>query len=229
MLNQISFLPRAIESNDWIVFFLLFLLGILAWVKKRYPRRTQRLVKSFVSVSFVKKLKKEEYFVSHVSTIVFSFVFVSICSLFLWKLVSADPGTLKWITNLIPFKKFTYLAIFVLVSIVFLLKIFLIKFINFFLRGNEFLEEYLGNYLVISFFVGILLFLPVMGYIFSNTLIKDVSFWMAILVLAFFVVYLVVRGIFVAINHKVSIFYIILYFCTLEILPVLLMVKSISS
>ena len=209
MISEINFLPRTVPSEDWIVVFLVFLLSLLAWIRRRYPRRTQRLIKSFVAASFVKKLKKEEYFISHISTIVLGLIFIALSSLFFWKSGFLDSTVINWKIGGLPFRNLTYLPVFLLFTVLFVSKIFLLKIIDFFSGGNEFLDEYLGNYLVISFFVGILLILPVMGFIFSKDMLREFCFWGVLIIFGFFVVYLIVRGILVAITHKVSIFYII--------------------
>jgi hypothetical protein len=47
-------------------------------------------------------------------------------------------------------------------------------------------------------------------------------------ILSFFIFYRLIRGLIISIKAKAPLFYIILYFCALEMLPLLFLVKMIS-
>ena len=204
------------SNTDWITILLLLVLILFASVRISYSSYVTHLFQSLLSYSTSFRLFRERnYPLSHGAfrlDIIFYFTF----SLFIYQIINAFQLEL---VN----KNLTFYAS----GLGLLLGYFILKKIVYSLVGLVFenvseTSEYLFNMDNFTRTLGIVLF-PIVVlinyYPFENPLFMVVA---GILVVVVFYAFLLQRGIYILLRKQFSIFYLFLYLCTLEFLPLFL-------
>ena len=122
----------------------------------------------------------------------------------------------------------------ILISSTFLITLFVVKRLSILLSGsisglkNE-VQEYLFNHTIFTLVAGVLL-IPLLILINFLDINSGIFLQSSYLFLLLFMALRLVKSAITAIKHKVgSLFYIILYICTLEILPLVVLYKAFMS
>ncbi len=99
-------------------------------------------------------------------------------------------------------------------------KILLYLFTGFLVDSYSVTREFIFNWVTINQIAG-MVFLPVaIGLAFVDTRLLPYFIWAGIFLWLFFYFYRIVRGLKIIFSEKTSPFYILLYLCTLEFLPI---------
>jgi hypothetical protein len=211
--------PRLIEKTnfDWIFLLLTLCFIILAWVQVFFRKRFIQILQSFYSEKRVNFLIRDGNLFSEQIALALGFVYIVCFSLLLF-FVSNYVFRISLGNSL-----FFFLKILAGYALFILLKFLLIQIIRSIFLTSEATSRYVLNSLIFNLNLGTLLlpFLVLISYTRSLILIYSVIF---IIVIVF--IYKLFRGLFVGLSHsKFSIFYLFLYLCTVEILPVIIVVK----
>lgn len=119
----------------------------------------------------------------------------------------------------------SFIICFCAVAIAYLLKLF-ISFILRNLYGDPgLIREYLFEVILINKVLSILLIPFAIAIVFVNLSYLTVLFITVGIIVGFFLIFRVFQGILMSLSYSVSSVYIILYICTLEILPFLVVFK----
>ena len=119
-----------------------------------------------------------------------------------------------------------FLLIFISIIILWFLKIIVIKFIAKLFKEYQISTEYRINILVFNIISGIFL-LPVL--ILITYLKANIFLYSAFIIIGFFILFRFFRSMQIANNlRKISVLYIFLYFCSLEILPAIVIIKLVK-
>lgn len=206
-------------NNDWIIAVLLIALVLFATVRRGWAKYLENLFQSVVNYSTSNRMFREQnYSFQHASFRLDIFFFL-VFSVFLYQLV-------HFFRIDFSFQNYQlYLLIFAGVWIFFVVKKFLYRFIGVIFENNGETSEFLFNLdnsirvsgLIIFPFVAIISFSP------FNSLAIPVYFGILIVSLVYFL--LLFRGFVILLKKQFSILYLFLYFCTLEILPLVLVYK----
>jgi hypothetical protein len=117
----------------------------------------------------------------------------------------------------------------VLVLLIYICKVMVIRTVQLISHGDFGLGEYLHNLFLTSKAAGILL-IPIIAFAAFSSLSVTTFFLIAgCIVFGLFYFFRISRGIGNALSLRIPPLYIILYLCTLEILPLLLFYKLVSS
>jgi len=206
-LNITPDLTRVNHSFDWFNWFIVLLCIITIIVTRLSDYdHIPNLFKIKPKASSLKKL-------SSISLIINYFL---ITSLIVWEIIQyKDP-----IIN----NYYFYIIILIAVIGLTILKFGIIKVINYIFKQQNF---HIENHLLFFQNTGLIL-LPL--YIISYYASNDNKLIFYLIILSYFAFILVLRelkSLFTALKLKISFFYIILYLCTLEILPILIGLKFI--
>ncbi len=166
---------------------------------------------------------REELVFSHRASIVLSVVFFLVGSLFLFELDNIFQF------NIIDAQGFNLWGSYlILLSMIYVIKVSSIQLVKL-ISGAEYgLEEYQYNVFLINNALGVIL-LPIvcLGAYFYQEQAKPVLL-IGVIILAISLLYRLGRGIFSAFENRIPLFYIILYLCSLEILPLLILFKAVK-
>ncbi len=215
---------RFMDTHDWFLGIFLLLTVFFIWIRIFYSKFFATLANALVSFQGSAKLFREKNVLVHRVSIVLDAVYILVMSVFLFEFAVhfniAGNET----------SAFNLFLVFLNVIIFYtLLRLIVLKMTGFLFLNEPIFSEYIHNTFVVNKGVGIALFpVIIMAQYFPYTLISYVLILGMIIYLAAFI-YKSFRGYQIIIRKDVLIFYMILYLCTLEILPLLLGYKFVTS
>jgi hypothetical protein len=209
-------------SADWIIGMIILCLMIVAIIQASVPRRLQQVFRSVALPYYVNQLEREGNLLSERMSLALLFVYFTSLSLLLYKVaVILSPELLQQVHGIMLF-----LAIFVVCMALYLLKTATVTLIGNVFKTTRNAHEYLVNNMIFNIVTGLLL-LPAVT--FSIYIDKSVYLWIAISVVSILLIYRFIRSFMIGLsNTQYSIFYLFLYLCTLEILPLILLLKTVQ-
>lgn len=212
--------PNLYES--WMLPVLLLILAIVAYVRGAYGRRLSRLFNSLWRIQILRQVMREELVFSHRASILlhFNFVLVAALAIYAWMNVTG-----RSIFKLEGFPLYACLA--GIVASVYISKLILTAVLRKVFKDPGLIREYLFEVFLINKAAGILLLPLALALIILN-ISKAHTLILAIGVSTLlFIVFRFIQGLRLSLDYKVSGVYIILYLCTLEILPFLVLAKAV--
>jgi hypothetical protein len=224
--QPVNMIPR--ERNnytyDWLLGIFLFLVVLFVWIRIFYSKFFSTLANALVSFQLSVKLFQERNVLLHRVSIILDFIYIIVTSIFIFELIEFTGFAGTGMTGINLFL--------LLVNILMLYAILRVTVLR--MTGSLFLvrplfSEYIHNTFVINKGLGILLF-PVV--IMAHYLPYKIIPVMLVLGIVFFsvaILYKSFRAYQIIIRRDIIIFYLILYLCTLEILPLLLGYKFVTS
>jgi len=216
--------PIARPDNGWILPVLMFCFALFAAIQVFYRKRFIQIIRASYSNQQLNLLIREGTPSGEWITRGLGFITLITTSLFLYQIndqiLHLEPPANA--TN-IQF----YLIILAIYSIFLIFKFLLIQISSIIFLTRQVTIKYFLNSLIFNIIIGILL-LPILlltTYSGSPILIK-----MAIGLVGSILIYKLFKSIIVGLsNTKFSIVYLFLYLCTVEILPVLLLIKFVMN
>jgi hypothetical protein len=210
------------KHPNFILSIIILLLIILAWIKSAFQRYLSRFVNATISYSESYRLYSEQNamvsnffrWLDGIFLIIFSFLIYLVCRQF-------------QIFN--TFSSIKLYALSFLISSGFLLyKLIVIKFSGWLLYQRELFNEYLFHNLLYYQIAAIFIFPLLMIVAFAGSIISQYLIYSAIGIFILFQLFIYFRGTTIILKKGVLFFYWILYLCTVEILPFLLLYTYLS-
>lgn len=208
-------------DTDWLTILFIIALILFATVRVFYAKYIGSLFHSLVNYSTTYRMFREKNYTFLHGAFRLDLMFYFVFSVFVFQVISFFNLTLVH-KNLSFFG-----SIFGMVIGYFLLKKMTYYILGLIFEGVSETNEYLFSMDNLNRTLGIVLF-PVVALI--NYYPAEYPVFMVVVglvVVALFYVFLLQRGIFVLLKKQFSIFYLFLYLCTLEILPLLLIYKVV--
>ena len=217
--NGFNVKEREIINHGWIhgIIFLCFLL--FAFSQYGYFRRMQQIFKAYFANRLFNQLSRDGGLLSErVSIFLFISFFLSF-SVFIYK-------TFEFYYD-VPangiFSFVLYLKVLVGVTLYYFLKMGLYKSCGFIFRSAKETSDYILNIYIFGQVTGVVLLPLIVMITYIN---NEFIIYIGLTVIALSYVYRLFRGVTITIsNVKISMYYIFLYLCTLEILPLLILIK----
>jgi hypothetical protein len=104
-----------------------------------------------------------------------------------------------------------------------------LKLFNHLFQAEIIVAEYVHNNFIINKTIGIVLFPVVFAICYMPENLAHILLWAGLLILGAGIIFKLIRGYQIIIRKDVLFIYLILYLCTLEILPLLLGYKFVTS
>ncbi|NVN93753.1 MAG: DUF4271 domain-containing protein [Bacteroidetes bacterium] len=211
-------------SNDWIALLLLICFSLLAWILIFSHKRVKQIFKATYSNRTINQLIRDGDLFKERIAISFTFIYYLSFSLFVFQLCHYYFNLkLLGLYSLIFFLK-----LIVGITVLHILKQRATRLIGTIFKNNTASYVYQLNGFVFNIIIGIVL-LPLLlfmvyskGAICSFTIIFGIIFVVMLSLLRY------IRYFIIGVSYsKFSQFYLFLYLCTLEILPILIIVKII--
>lgn len=206
---------------DYLVSSILFLSYIMfVWLYISNRKRLDQVVKGLYAGRYANQLAREEVSVGNRVAIFLSALFVFTITLFFYQ-VAGYYGFLQ--NNDIPNTFFiTAGAIFS----IYCLKLLIINVFGFVFEMQKEIREYTISVFLFCNAVGLFMLPVVICLAFLKQVKPSVFIYIGLAVITVFFVTRLVRGLIIGLNSaRVSKFYLFLYLCTLEIVPLVIMVK----
>ena len=216
--------PRNIQPHNWLTGIFLLLVILFVWIRIFYSKYFSILANALISFHTSAKLFQEKNVFLHRVSMVLDFIFLIVFSIFVFQLI----GYFEILHS--GFRGFKlYLLLLNLVMLYALLRILILR-----LTGSLFLvqpvfAEYIHNIFVVNKGMGIALFPLVIMVNFLPYKLVPVMLVTGMLIYAIAFILKSIRAYQIIIRKDVLLFYLIMYLCTLEILPLLLGYKFVKS
>jgi len=216
---------KIFRSNpDWLVGVVLAAFLLFATVRLIFNKYLSQLLHSAVNYSTFTRLFRERYFNLLHASFRLDLVFNLELALLFYQFLSIHKINLGYT------KSYSlYVACLVLIACYFLGKRIIYYLVGVLTESKQEVLEYLFGITVFNRVMGIFL-LPLTAIIaFVPLTIAEPLLYLGLLVVVIFYVLALARGIKIFIKKQFSISYLILYLCTLEILPLLLIYSILLS
>lgn len=204
-----------------MLILLLFCFGSLAFVRGVFRKRFSMLFQTFINWKLSKQIIRYEKVYTHPVNLLLLLNFILCVPLFF------TVSTLKyghW--ELSAFRLFLFILIPLLAYL--LIKFLLYQFSAWLMDEKEAIDEYIFQTNLFNKYLGVV-FLLLASFIIYSAVPYQLIFYLGLSILIFFLAFQLVRGVIIGIQKSKSLHFIILYLCTLEILPWLILGKWLNN
>ena len=214
---------KVADSPDWILGVLLLIFSLLAWVRVYHFKRLKQLVQaSLYKIHVQKILRSNDSLIARIS-IGLNAIFILSMSLFIYQLLWYYNVELPYTGNLSPF-----LLILMIVAVVYPLKSMVLWLMGWIFKESEGFAEYSYHVFLLNKMVGLAL-IPLLVLVTYLSMGQFILLHVGVSMVCLTYLYRLFRGYAVGrATRNLSQFYIFLYLCTLEILPLVLVTRFIS-
>jgi len=175
------------------------------------------LLGSLLSYQLSLKLLREKNIMIKRVSFVLNFIYVIMLSTFILKIFE--------LYQIKVFKFNTFETLLILINIIIIISVFrilLLKLVGFIFNSTQIFNEYIHNNYVINKNLGLFLFPLLIGQVYISEKLKVIFIIAGISLILISYIIRFYRGFQIIIKKDIFLFYLILYLCTLEILPLLL-------
>jgi Domain of unknown function (DUF4271) len=211
------------KGEIWVIAFIAFLLVLFAALKQNFSKQLIAIIQSFFSNRALSNLNKEDNLFTSWPFLLLFIQFGFIVGMFFYLVAKNQNG--GFVTNGIQ----SYLSISVIIIVLYVLKILLLRLLGVIFNVQKPVNEYV-SILYLSYFNCSLLFTPLV-VAFAITPLKhtNIYIYIAIILVSIIFVFQFIRaGVNILSHYRFSKVYLFLYFCTLEICPILILIKTIG-
>ncbi len=210
------------QSQEWILGIILLLWIIFASIRSMFNTYIGKVFKAVVNVSTAAHLYSERGYKSFYGAVRLDIIFYLILPLSIFQILHYYKVDLYGYPDV-----FFYVILLIGINLYFLLKNFFYRLIGSILMIREKIDESIFHTRIYYKVLGIIL-LPVVTIHIAMDKFADISVMlMAGLILLFYLAS-VFRSIYIGFNKGISIFYLILYLCMLEVFPLILIFKILA-
>jgi len=215
--------PLAInqQPDDWITIVFLLCFFIFAWIQTSYSKRLNQILHAVARPHFVNQLERDGNLFKERITIGLGFNYYVVSSIFVY-LIFKEFGFIPAELNSLTFTGLVFTGLFLFQ----LLKSLAIQFSGIIFDTTEPARQYQLIILIFNYIIGIVLLPVVIIAFYWNSLNILIA---GVIIVSFLIIYRILRSILTGHENKsYNLFYLFLYLCTLEILPLLVIFKVIS-
>lgn len=210
-------------NYDWILGVCIALVILLVWVRIYFGKVLVQVFRSTVNQQSARKLISEKGSILQKASSILSVIFLISSGFFCFELLSYYH---------IPIYDFKSISLFLLCiagfSFFLYMKSFLYWITGFIISAERETIEYISHNNIFYRSVGILLIPIIISLPYVPNNVAQILLYCGIAVFCVSFIMRVIRGFVLSFRVKLSLFYSFLYFCVLEILPVLYVYKIIK-
>lgn len=211
---------QPILGESWIVVLVSLCLVILTSLKVAYPKRFQNLFKGFFTYKTLKEIMRNEGIFSKLPSVLTLVLFLITAALFLYEVNSYY--------NINLFSNLSGVGLYAMI----VLMLFTIYFMRWvisevlkFVFSHPAIETYFYTTLHYNKVLGVILLAVTFACAYTVKEVASVFLWIGYIVAMLIYTYRILRGFQIGITHSVSISYLFLYLCALEIGPAMVLAK----
>jgi hypothetical protein len=213
-------LSFTLQYTDFVLIVLIVLFSLLAYIRLSGRNYFNRLIMSVRNYTYSVSFYREKNLALVLYKNLLSFIFYASTGLLASVIVEYF--------NLPVFNQDKILQFLILTGIIFILVILnrlLVRLGGFVFAKNRIASEYLFYYGNLLRLVGIVFLILNIGLFFINQKSEFIFIYIALFVALIAYLVKVIRILIIFFNNRFSLYYLILYFCALEIIPVVLLIK----
>ncbi|MCF8451945.1 MAG: DUF4271 domain-containing protein [Pedobacter sp.] len=211
------------KGETWIIAVILFLVIFFSIVRYFFPAEMNSIIMAFYSNQILTRINKEDSLFNSWPFVFFYLLFGLIIGLYLY--LSGKYMQLSY-----PFDGFElFLFLSALVIGLFTFKIIVLRILGFLFDVKRLVREYV-SVLYLSYFNAAILFLPVViAFSLTSSRYAGIYSYIGIvMILGIFVVQFLRAGANILSNYKFPKVYLIIYLCTLEFCPLIILFKVLG-
>ena len=213
--------PVEYQSTDWITIVFLSCLLLFAWIQTSYSKRLRQIFHAVAQPHHVNQLEREGNLFKERVSLGLGFIYYTMSSIFVFLIFREFDAVPAGMSNL-AFTGIIFAGLF----LYHVLKSAVVYASGVIFDTAESARQYQLNTMIFNHIIGIILFPVVIAALYLNSTIILIS-GSIIIILLF--LYRLFRGILTGLSNKrYNLFYLFVYLCTLEIMPLLLIYKVIS-
>jgi hypothetical protein len=220
-LHHKKFEVRVVRPShpDWILAIIIFCIILITWARVFYYNRMQQIFRAPFSKRFINQLTRDGNLFRERVAVAMGIVFLLAFSLLLYEINQQIlVFTLPHVNGLMLF--WFLLIIFIVFQTV---KVALIRFLGIIFKTRDVTYRYLLNMLIFSLFTGPVLLI---GLILDLYLKSIVILYLCLIIVTLLFAFRFVKGFLIGISlTKFSYLFLFVYLCSLEILPLLVIIK----
>ena len=203
---------------SWVMIVIVLSVMILGYLFSAFNSRFIAVIKAFFSNRFTEQLSREEHSLSHPSSVFLSANFLVTSSLFILLAIFSQGNF-----AVLDFSFLSFLLVVGIVLGIYFIKILTLKILGFIFDKTIVVNEYIFIIYLVNQIIGIA-FIPVIIFIaYGQHTLANAFVFIGVLLFIFSLIIRVGKGtITVFASGEVTPFYLFLYLCTFEILPLLL-------
>ena len=214
---------RTVPGQDWILGLVLILWMIFASVRVEFPEYLGQIFSGLVNLNAATRLFRQRGYKMMYGTVRLDLIFYLVVPLSLFQIARFFKVDASGFPLIVLF-----IGLLVVINTYFFIKTFIHRLIGSITMLKEQTDELIFNIRLYYKVLGFLL-LPLVTV---HAILEETNFitiWIMALLIVLVHIATVIRSIYLGYQKDISIFYLILYLCTLEILPLLLIFKLILS
>ena len=212
------------ENYDWIFYVLLFIVGAFTFIKVIHFKNLKQIREAFLSTTMSNQIVRDESILFQRASVFLTVIFYVVGALLLYKLSVIYDVNYPYLPG--GFGRFLIFVL--LISMAYSLKLIILKMIGFVFQIDKAITTYIFNVFLINNVLGIIL-IPILICIcfMPSQYIGSIVVLAEVLVVTAFL-YRVFRGITIGLSYpNFSVYYLFLYLCSLEIAPLLFLVRML--
>jgi hypothetical protein len=215
---------KLIHSTDqeWLLGIILIVWIIFASVRVGFNSYIGQLVGGLVNVGTANRLYRERNYKTLYGAVRLNLIFHLILPLSVFQILHYYNVNLPGYADLV-----LYLVLLITINGYFFIKFFLYRVIGSILMLQEKIDESIFHMRIYYMALGIIL-LPIVTIHAAQNKIAGISVWIMCVLIGIFYLASLFRSIYIGNNKGISIFYLILYFCMLEIFPLIFVFKILA-
>jgi hypothetical protein len=213
--------PGQTLSTDWITFLFITCMVVFAWIQTSYAKRFGQIIRSILQPHYINQLEREGNLLRERVSFGLGYIYFITASIFIMQI------SLHFFVAT-PYKGYAVFSVIIIAGLLLyqFLKSFLVRLAGNIFLTVEYARAYSLNTMIFNHVTGILL-LPLTFFTFYFD--QPVLLIIAIVIVSLLMIYRTIRGILTGLSNKsYNLFYLFLYLCTLEILPLVLILKILS-
>jgi hypothetical protein len=210
-------------TPDWFFPIIILVLAILAWIRAYYSRFFSQMIQAFMNSNLANQIVRDENIFIQRASVYLSIIFNLIGALLLY-LLSMHYG---WHLGGIGSGFNRFLLFLIIVTSAYALKFLILKTCGWLFEQEREMATYIFHIFLINNLLGIIL-LPFILLLAYNESVS--STWLVIPPLLFAglaFLWRIFRGMQIGISGNSSPLYLFLYLCTLEIAPLMVLIRII--
>lgn len=215
-------IPVYRRTPDWFTITLIFVIFSFSWIRVFYSKIFKQLISAFYSNSISNQVVRDENILVQRASVLMSFIFYLTASLFIYQI----SVFYNWDYPFLGDNFLRFLVLSLIVSFAYSFKMVLLKALGEVFELDRPVASYIFNIFLINNMLGLILLPVVVTIAFVVTYATPLVIYTGVVLVIIAFIYRLVRAFTIWMTLPgVSIFYLILYFCTLEIAPLLIIVK----
>lgn len=215
---------RKLYTYDWLLGIFLFLVLLFVWIRIFYNKFFSSLGSALSSFQLSSKLFEEKNVLHQRVSIVLDFIYITVFSVFLFEYIEYTGDARAGMTGMRLFLLLLNIVLLYTIS-----RVVVLRLTGSLFMSRRLFAEYMHNTFVVNKGMGIVLFPVIIMAQYLPFKIIPVVFILGIIVFIAAFLLKTLRAYQIIMRRDILLFYLILYLCTLEILPLLLGYKFATS